>query len=155
MVPSMAAPMETALAAALREQGRRVTPQRLAIAKALEHMDRHVTAETLFAEVSRRMPGVSLPTVYSTLELLESLNLARRVATVGGSVVYDPRVAEHHHLICRGCGTIVDVDAEVDPGALLDLARQLGFAPEDAQVAITGLCADCRARAGDRIAPAA
>ena len=140
--------METALAAALRRQGKRVTPQRLAIAATLESMDRHVTAEALFTEVSRRMPGVSLPTVYSTLELLEELDLARRVATVGGSVVYDPRVAEHHHLICRSCGTIVDVDAEVDPEALLELARGLGFAPEGAQVAITGLCAACRARTG-------
>jgi Fe2+ or Zn2+ uptake regulation protein len=147
MVPSMdATTMETALAAALREQGKRVTPQRLAIARALQELGRHVTAELVFAEVSRRLPGVSLPTVYSTLELLEELGLARRVATVGGSVVYDPRVGEHHHLICRECGTIADIDAPVDPAALLALARLRGFTPEDAQVAITGVCAECRSR---------
>jgi Fe2+ or Zn2+ uptake regulation protein len=138
--------VETALAAALRDQGKRVTPQRLAIARTLKELDRHVTAEFLYAEVTRRMPGVSLPTVYSTLELLEDLGLARRVATVGGSVVYDPRVGEHHHLICRECGTITDIDAQVDPAALLALARLRGFTPEDAQVAITGVCAECRSR---------
>lgn len=140
--------METVLASALRDQGKRVTPQRLAIARTLRELDRHVTAESLYAEVSRRLPGVSLPTVYSTLELLEDLGLARRVATVGGSVVYDPRVAEHHHLICRECGTIADVDGQVDPAILMALARSRGFTPEDAQVAITGVCAECRARAG-------
>lgn len=140
--------METALAAALRDQGKRVTPQRLAIARTLQELDRHVTAESLYAEVTRRLPGVSLPTVYSTLELLEDLGLARRVATVGGSVVYDPRVGEHHHLICRECGTIIDIDAKVDPEALLALARLRGFTPEGAQVAITGVCAECRARVG-------
>ena len=144
----MHATMETALASALRDQGKRVTPQRLAIARTLQELDRHVTAEALYGEVSRRLPGVSLPTVYSTLELLEDLGLARRVATVGGSVVYDPRVAEHHHLVCRECGAIADLDGEVDPAALLALARARGFMPEGAQVAITGVCAECRARAG-------
>ncbi len=138
--------MESALAAALRDQGKRVTPQRLAIARTLQELDRHVTAESLFAEVTRRLPGVSLPTVYSTLELLEELGLARRVATVGGSVVYDPRVGEHHHLICRECGAITDIDAEIDPAALLALARLRGFTPEGAQVAITGVCSECRPR---------
>ena len=63
--------METSLAAALRERGQRVTPQRLMVARVLNDLDRHVTAEVVFDEVSRRMPGVSLPTVYATLDLLE------------------------------------------------------------------------------------
>jgi len=82
---------ESALATALRERGQRATPQRLAIARVLTDLDRHVTAEHVHAEVSARMPGVSLPTVYATLDLLEALGLARRVATEGGAVVYDPR----------------------------------------------------------------
>lgn len=147
MVPTMeTVTKETALWAALRDRGKRATPQRLAIARTLRELDRHVTAESLFAEVSRRLPGVSLPTVYSTLELLEELGLARRVATVGGSSVYDPRVGEHHHLICRECGAIADIDAEIDPAALLALARLRGFTPEGAQVAITGVCSECRSR---------
>ena len=64
-------------------------------------------------------------------------------------MVYDPRVGEHHHLICRECGTITDIDAQVDPEALLALARLRGFTPEGAQVAITGVCAECRSRVGD------
>jgi Fe2+ or Zn2+ uptake regulation protein len=134
---------ETALAAALRERGQRSTPQRLAIARVLTDLDRHVTAERVHAEVSARMPGVSLPTVYATLDLLEALGLARRVATEGGAVVYDPRVDEHHHLVCRSCGAIADLDAEVDTADVRAAARATGFEPDASQVVVRGLCAEC------------
>jgi Fe2+ or Zn2+ uptake regulation protein len=137
--------MEKVLSTALRERGQRVTPQRLAIARVIEELDRHATAETVFAEVGRRMPGVSLPTVYATLELLEELGLVRRVASEGGAVVYDPRTDEHHHLACRRCGAIEDVDAVVDARALLAAARGRGFTPDHAQVVVRGVCAACSA----------
>jgi Fe2+ or Zn2+ uptake regulation protein len=136
---------DSALATALRERGQRVTPQRLAIARVLSDLARHVTAERVHAEVSARMPGVSLPTVYATLDLLEELGLARRVATDGGAVVYDPRTDEHHHLVCRGCGAIMDVDAPVDTAGVKDAARATGFVPDASQVVLRGLCAECAA----------
>jgi Fe2+ or Zn2+ uptake regulation protein len=135
---------ESTLASALRRRGQRVTPQRLAIARAFRELDRHVTAEAVYAEVSARMPGVSLPTVYATLDLLEQLGLARRVSAGTGSLVYDGRLDEHHHLVCRRCGAIADVDAPVDRRALLAAARERGFAADDAQVVVSGLCASCR-----------
>jgi Fe2+ or Zn2+ uptake regulation protein len=135
--------METSLAAALRERGQRVTPQRLMVARVLSDLDRHVTAEVVFDEVSRRMPGVSLPTVYATLELLEGIGLIHRVVSERGAVIYDPRTDAHHHLVCRRCGAIVDVDAPVEAGALLSAARSAGFAPDHAQVVVRGLCAGC------------
>jgi Fur family ferric uptake transcriptional regulator/Fur family peroxide stress response transcriptional regulator len=138
---------ESALATALRERGQRATPQRLAIARVLTDLDRHVTAEHVHAEVSARMPGVSLPTVYATLDLLEALGLARRVATEGGAVVYDPRTDEHHHLVCRACGAIADVDAPVDTAGVLAAAAASGFGADASQVVLRGLCADCAARA--------
>jgi Fe2+ or Zn2+ uptake regulation protein len=139
----MPATMETSLAAALRDRGQRVTPQRLMVARAVSELDRHVTAEVVFDEVSRRMPGVSLPTVYATLDLLESIGLIHRVATERGAVIYDPRTDEHHHLACRSCGRIVDVEAPVEAAALLAAARSAGFAPDHAQVVVRGVCADC------------
>jgi Fur family ferric uptake transcriptional regulator/Fur family peroxide stress response transcriptional regulator len=141
----MTAVMESSLAAALRERGQRVTPQRLMVARVLSDLDRHVTAEVVFDEVSRRMPGVSLPTVYATLELLEGIGLIHRVASERGAVIYDPRTDAHHHLVCRRCGAIVDVDVPVEAGALLSAARSAGFAPDHAQVVVRGLCADCAA----------
>jgi Fe2+ or Zn2+ uptake regulation protein len=137
--------IETALAGALRARGQRVTPQRLMIARVLEDLDRHATAEIVFGEVGRRMPGVSLPTVYATLELLEELGLVRRVASDRGAVVYDPRTDDHHHLACRRCGAISDIDADVEAGSLFAAARTAGFAPDHAQVIVRGLCAACAA----------
>ena len=135
--------IETSLAAALRDRGQRVTPQRLMVARVIGDLDRHVTAEVVFDEVSRRMPGVSLPTVYATLELLESIGLVRRVATERGAVIYDPRTDQHHHPACRRCGAIADFEASIEASALLAAARSAGFAPDQAQVVVRGLCADC------------
>jgi Fe2+ or Zn2+ uptake regulation protein len=145
--------MESGLATALRQRGQRVTPQRLAIARVLAELDRHVTAERVHGELSARMPGVSLPTVYATLDLLEELGMVRRVASEAGAVVYDPRTDEHHHLVCRRCGAIADVDVPVDIAGVLAAARELGFAPDASQVVVRGLCADCAA-AQDRAAVA-
>lgn len=139
--------METTLAAALRDRGQRVTPQRLVIARVMEQLDRHVTAENVFGEVSARMPGVSLPTVYATLDLLEELGLVHRVATEGGTVVFDPRTDDHHHLVCRACGAIADIDAPAAPDAVLAAAREAGFTPDHAQVTIRGLCRACASTA--------
>lgn len=139
----MNATMETTLTQALRDRGQRVTPQRLAIARVVRELDRHATAEMVFGEVSATLPGVSLPTVYATLDLLDELGLVHRVATEGGTVVYDPRTDAHHHLVCRACGAISDIDADVDVRALLTTARDAGFAPEQAQVTVRGLCRDC------------
>ena len=137
--------MESSLASALRDRGQRVTPQRLMVARVMSDLDTHVTAEAVYDEVSARMPGVSLPTVYATLDLLEGVGLVDRVTTERGAVVYDPRTDEHHHLVCRHCGAIMDVDAPVEAGALLDAARSAGFAPDHAQVVVRGLCPACAA----------
>ena len=139
----MNASMETTLTGALRERGQRVTPQRLAIARAVAELDRHVTAEQVFAEVSSRMPGVSLPTVYATLELLEQLGLVRRVSVAAGSAVYDGHIEEHHHLVCRRCGAIADIEAPVDRAGLLAAAQANGFVPDYSEVLVRGLCASC------------
>jgi Fur family transcriptional regulator, stress-responsive regulator len=135
---------DTVLSEALRARGLRVTPQRLAIARALRELDGHVTAEGVFGHVSSGMPGVSLPTVYAGLELLEELGVVRRVATEGGTVVWDARVEEHHHAVCRSCGAIVDVDAALDRADVVAAAEAAGFAVDDAQLVVRGLCAACR-----------
>jgi Fe2+ or Zn2+ uptake regulation protein len=136
---------EAILSRVLRERGQRVTPQRLAIARTVRELSTHTTAETVFARVSEQMPGVSLPTVYATLDLLEELGLLRRVPTEAGTAVFDPRTEDHHHLVCRRCGAIKDVDAPVERTELLAAANALGFAADDAQVVVRGLCSSCQA----------
>ena len=151
--------LDAALSDALRARGGRVTPQRLAIAKVVRETDGHMTAEAVFGQVSRRLPGVSLPTVYATLELLEDLGQVRRVPGVSGAVLFDPRTDPHDHFVCRRCGTVADLESGADHHDVLDVAAALGMAPDSAQVVVSGLCTAC-ARAGEaacarRVAPAA
>jgi len=136
---------EQALSTALRERGQRVTPQRLAIARTVRELNTHVTAEQVLTAVSERLPGVSLPTVYATLELLEELGSVRRVSVRGGAVLYDPEVLPHHHLVCTGCGSVTDVDAApAHEEAAMAAARAAGFEPERADTVVRGLCSTCR-----------
>lgn len=128
---------------ALRSRGYRVTPQRLAVHETLRDLDRHVSADTVLEAVSGRLPNVSLPTVYSALDALEEAGLVRRVAAGRGPGLYDARAVEHHHLVCRRCGAVEDLDASVDLDRVLGLAAKSGFAPDDAEVVVRGLCARC------------
>lgn len=140
-----APPSTDQAAAALRARGYRVTPQRLAVHAALLDLDRHVSAEEVLEAVSDRVVGVSLPTVYASLEALEEAGLVRRVAAGRGPGLYDARPADHHHLVCRRCGTVEDLDVELELGRALRLAERRGFTADDAEVVVHGLCARCRA----------
>jgi Fe2+ or Zn2+ uptake regulation protein len=131
----------------LRRRGQRVTPQRLVIHRALRRLDRHASAEQVASAVASDLPGVSVPTVYATLELLADVGLARRLPVSTGAVLYDPRTDDHHHAICRSCARVSDLDAPVEDTAAVRAARRQGFEPDRVELVVTGLCEDCRARA--------
>jgi Fe2+ or Zn2+ uptake regulation protein len=133
----------TQLTDLLRERGQRVTSQRLLIDRFLRENQGHVTAEQVLAGVADALPGTALPTVYATLELFEELGLVRRVQTGGGTMVFDARTAPHHHLTCRRCGAVEDVEAPVELSKVLRRARRAGFDAEHAEVVVSGLCRDC------------
>src|ERR687890_1311951 len=105
------------LATALRAAGHRVTSQRLVLYRVLEELGRHAEAEEIARVSSERLPGLSLPTVYATLELFESLGLVRRVDAGGPATLFDPRTDPHAHFACRRCGAVSDLDAAVDASA--------------------------------------
>ena len=134
---------DTALSDVLRARGGRVTPQRLAIAKVVRETAGHITAEAVFGQVSERLPGVSLPTVYATLELLEDLGQVRRVPGASGAVLFDSRTDAHDHFVCRRCGAVADRECGGDHAAVLRAAMALGCRADDAQVVVSGLCAAC------------
>jgi Fe2+ or Zn2+ uptake regulation protein len=136
------------LIAALRERGQRVTLPRLLVHRHVRRHDDHVTPERIHAELAREHPGLSPATIYSTLDLLEELGFLRRVSTPRGGTVYDSRMEEHHHVICRACGRIEDLDARVDARAAKRAAGSAGFRVDHAQLALSGLCGDCAGRVG-------
>src|SRR3954453_22807404 len=135
--------MSTDLVTALRDRGMRVTPQRVLLHRALRELDRHVTADEVLDAVSERLPNVSLPTIYATLELLEDLGMVRRVQRAG-TTLFDPRTDSHHHLTCTSCGSIEDLDAELDTSALDRAAEGHGFERERVEAVVHGRCAACR-----------
>jgi Fe2+ or Zn2+ uptake regulation protein len=130
----------------LRKRGLRATSQRLVMHRLLRERNRHLSAEELLDEASSRLPGISLPTVYSTLELFEDLGIVRRVNDGGGRLLWDTRGDDHHHLVCRLCGRVEDIDASLDLESAWRSAHRIGFAPERAEVVVNGLCSDCSAR---------
>src|SRR5580765_1428348 len=121
--------MSQELQAALRQRGMRVTPQRVVVHRALLELGRHVTADELLDAVADRLPNVSLPTIYATLDLLEELGMVRRVQRAG-TTLFDPRVDSHHHLVCTSCGSIEDLDSVLDTASLERAARRHGFEHE-------------------------
>jgi Fe2+ or Zn2+ uptake regulation protein len=132
------------LAELLRERGLRATSQRVVMHRLLRDRDRHVSAEELLSEASERLPGVSLPTVYATLELFEQLGILRRVNGGGGTLLWDTRADTHHHMICRNCGRIEDLETPLDLERARRSAARSGFEADRAEVVVSGLCARCR-----------
>jgi Fur family ferric uptake transcriptional regulator len=95
----------------LREKGHRLTPQRMLVIEALHKADRHISAEEIYRQLHRRYPYANISTVYRTLELLKKLDLVTETDFGEGRVRY--HVAEnghHHHLVCRSCGNIIDLE---------------------------------------------
>ena len=131
------------LADALRLNGLRVTPQRLVIHRVLGEIGGHATADQVLERVEALLPNVSLPTVYATLALFERLGAVHRVSAPGDRAVYDTRTDPHHHVYCRVCGGVVDLDAPVDLSPAVDAANASGFGAEWVEVTLTGVCRSC------------
>ena len=144
MSPTSDIPVDEPLVAALRGAGYRVTSQRLVLHRALCDLGRHASAEEVLNRAAVRLPGLSLPTVYATLDLFVRLGVARRVDGAANSVLYDPRTDAHHHFVCRSCGMVTDVTAPIDERALTRVTRAAGLVVDGVDVTLRGLCADCR-----------
>jgi Fur family transcriptional regulator, peroxide stress response regulator len=135
------------LEGALRARGARPTRQRRAIYAALADRLDHPTAETLHRAVRRRLPGMSLATVYTTLEVLVKSGLAGRVIGPDGVVRYDARTDAHDHRRCLRCGRIEDLERPGPPHPL-DLSPSADFTPTGYRVEVTGYCSGCMLRSG-------
>ena len=134
--------MSQDLQVALRQRGMRVTPQRVVVHRTLRDLDRHVSADELLDAVSDRLPSVSLPTIYATLELLEELGMVRRVQRAG-TTLFDPRTEPHHHLVCTACGSVEDFESQLDTAAMELAAQQRGFRHERVEALVHGRCRAC------------
>jgi Fe2+ or Zn2+ uptake regulation protein len=138
-------PSPEEFAEVLHARGQRATPQRYAILRELRLRDHHATADEIGRSVRAQLPGTSVPTVYATLELLVELGLVRRIDTGIGPALYDGGTEPHQHMVCRRCGAVQDLPGELAAGGLLTAAGATGFAPDGAELVISGRCAQCAA----------
>jgi Fur family ferric uptake transcriptional regulator len=128
----------------LRQHGLQVTAQRLAIMRAVASRP-HATADELIDDVRAAIGSISRQAVYDTLGVLVDKNLVRRIQPAGSAARYEDRVDDnHHHLICRGCGTMFDIDCAVGPAPCLTADDDHGFEIDEAEVIYWGRCPSCR-----------
>ena len=130
----------------LREQGARVTPQRVAILRALENTGSHPDVDAVYRRVCREYPNLSRDTVYRTLSMMEEKKIIGSVLFVGNAKRYDPNTVRHHHLICIRCREIFDFSAE-EFDRLEPPSSAIGtFELVRTTVHVEGICHDCQDR---------
>lgn len=128
----------------LKNRGVTVTAQRLAVLNAVSRTP-HATAEELVDLAKSEIGAISRQSVYDTLNTFVELGLVRRIQPSGSPALYEDRVGDnHHHLICRGCGRVVDVDCSVGAMPCLQAANDNGFEIDEAEVAYWGRCPECK-----------
>jgi Fur family transcriptional regulator, stress-responsive regulator len=127
----------------LRERGLRVTAQRLAVLRAVS-AEPHVTADTVAETVRAEIGSISLQTVYDALGALVDVDMIRRIQPAGSPARFEARVSDnHHHVICRVCGRMADVDCAVGPAPCLTAVDDKGYEIDEAEVIYWGRCPEC------------
>ncbi|EHR61004.1 Fur family transcriptional regulator [Saccharomonospora cyanea] len=140
--------------AQLRAVSLRVTRPRLAVLAALRDHP-HVDTETVIELVRADHPTVSHQAVYDVLRALTEAGLVRRIQPAGTNARYESRVGDnHHHVVCRSCGAIADVDCTVGHAPCLTASDDHGFVIDQAEVVFWGICPDCSAAAVPAKSPA-
>ena len=145
--------MSTDPANLLRQRGIQVTAQRLAVLRAVSGHP-HITADAVAEAVRAEIGAISLQSVYDALGVLTAEGLIRRIEPAGSPARFEDRVDDnHHHLICRDCGRMVDIDCAIGSAPCLTAFDPLGYEIDEAEVVYWGRCPECLARARRRSGP--
>jgi Fur family transcriptional regulator, stress-responsive regulator len=135
--------------ALLRQHGLQVTAQRLAVMRAVTGGP-HSTADDIYTAVRAEIGAISRQAVYDALAVLTDKGVLRRIQPAGSPARYEDRVGDnHHHLICRACGQMVDVDCAVGETPCLTAADEAGYEVDEAEVMYWGRCPACVAATAD------
>ncbi len=129
----------------LRAHGLRVTAPRVAVLAALVELPGHPDVDAVRRAARARLGSISTQAVYDALAVLVEHGLVRRIRPAGGPARYETRVGDnHHHLVCRCCGVVADVDCATGEAPCLQPSSRAGFAVDEAEVVFWGLCPDCQ-----------
>lgn len=129
--------------ALFREKGLPLTVQRRLILKTLLDRRDHPTADEIYTDVKDRLPGVSRTTVYRVLETIVRMGIANKVSHPGAAVRFDPITERHHHLVCRQCDKVVDLEGTPLAEVSFPKTRKTGFQITDYSIYFRGVCSDC------------
>ena len=139
----MTASLTPTTAEELRGAGLRVTAARVALLATVRAGD-HLGVEAIASGVRDRVGHVSLQAVYEALHALTAAGLVRRIEPAGSPARFEGRVGDnHHHVVCRSCGVVADVDCAVGQAPCLTASHDHGFTIDEAEVTFWGLCPDC------------
>lgn len=133
------------LVSSLREEGLRITPQRIAIVDYLLKTEEHPSAEQIHKVVQKKHPMVSLSTVYKTLEMLKTKKLVSEIE-VEGQARFDAHIDEHINLVCMNCGKIEDLDEKSLKEIQTKAARKSKYLILKGNYELFGYCADCKSK---------
>jgi len=129
----------------LKSAGLRVTASRLAVLVAIQGEGQHRDVESIAEAARERLGTLSTQAVYDNLRILVDAGLVRRIQPAGHPARYESRVGDnHHHIVCRQCGTTADVDCTIGAAPCLEPSANHGFVVEEAEVIFWGLCPRCR-----------
>lgn len=145
-LPGGPPPSTAADAARLRAAGLSATAPRLAVLAALRaSAGCHQSVEEIAGRARRHASRLSTKTVYESLHAFTRAGLTRRIEPAGGPALYETRVGDnHHHMVCRSCGRVTDVDCAVGAAPCLVPSSDAGYALDEAEVTFWGTCPDCR-----------
>ena len=128
----------------LHSRGFRVTSQRMAILHVLRHSRTHLSPSEVYNRARRDLPGLTETTVYRTLEFLARNDLVRLTHMVNGHLSYEIAGSDHHHLICRICGSEIEVEHALFKNVYAELESVSHYALTDNHITIFGICPNCQ-----------
>lgn len=128
----------------LRAHGFRVTPQRMAILHVLRHAGGHLSPLAVYRRARRELPGLTLPTVYRTLEFLVRNEMVWRASLRRGHLAYELAEGNHHHLKCSKCGRESEIALALLEKAYAPIVRSSGFLLSASHITLLGLCPECQ-----------
>jgi Fur family ferric uptake transcriptional regulator len=139
----MTAPQPPTIAEELRGAGLRVTAARVALLETVRDGN-HLDVEAIASGVRDRVGHVTLQAVYEALHALTAAGLVRRIEPAGSPARYEGRIGDnHHHVVCRSCGAVADVDCATGDAPCLTASDDQGFSIDEAEVVYWGLCPEC------------
>lgn len=123
-----------------------LTKQRQAVLRAIRESDNHLTANEVFDNARRLLPGISFATVYNSLNYLKKEGLIGEIRFGTDANLYDRKLTQHDHAICNSCGKLVDLEMSLPDGLVKEAADRSKFEVESIELTLRGLCPECSKR---------